>query len=158
MQITFNTNDSSDRDILKVLFSNLNSLLPEQSAQPEVATNTGTTGSGLPLSPEASGVSEPVADPAPAAPVKKTRAKKEAVEQVEKPVDTESSANTAATEATAGTSAKPLTLDEVRAALQQYTASKGVPAGIELLKKFGAGRISELDADNYASFVAECAA
>lgn len=54
--------------------------------------------------------------------------------------------------------AKPLTIDEVRAALQQFTAAKGVPAGIELLKKFNASRISELAEDNYASFVAECAA
>lgn len=53
---------------------------------------------------------------------------------------------------------RALSIDEVRAALQQYTAAKGVPAGIELLKKFSAGRISELAAEQYAAFVAECAA
>lgn len=54
--------------------------------------------------------------------------------------------------------AKKLSLDEVRAALQTFTASKGVPAGIELLKKYGAGRISELEEANYAAFAADCAA
>ena len=52
---------------------------------------------------------------------------------------------------------KAVSLDEVRAALQQFTAAKGVPAGIELLKKFNAGRISELAAEHYTAFVAECA-
>lgn len=49
------------------------------------------------------------------------------------------------------------TLDEVRSALQQYTAAKGIGAGVALLKEFGAGRISELAESDYASFVAGCA-
>ena len=53
---------------------------------------------------------------------------------------------------------KTITLDDVRGALQAFTAQKGVPAGIELLKKFGAGRISELAQENYAAFVQACAA
>lgn len=170
MQITFDTRNPQDLEILSTLFKNLDVLLqPEQSAQPEVAQNTGTTATGVDLSPEGSGVSgeavPPSASPAPEKAPRKPRAKKEevAAAPVEKQGATASSAQTAATEASAGTSAqpsdeaKPLTLDEVRAALQQFTASKGVPAGIELLKKFNAGRISELEEGDYASFVAECA-
>lgn len=54
--------------------------------------------------------------------------------------------------------AKPLTVDDVRAALQGFTAAKGVPAGLALLKTFGASRISELKAEDYAAFVKGCAA
>lgn len=52
---------------------------------------------------------------------------------------------------------RALSIDEVRAALQQYTAAKGVPAGIELLKEYGAGRISELSSSQYPLFVERCA-
>lgn len=52
---------------------------------------------------------------------------------------------------------KALSIDEVRAALQQFTAAKGVPAGIDLLKEFGAGRISELSSGQYQVFVERCA-
>jgi hypothetical protein len=53
---------------------------------------------------------------------------------------------------------KPITLDDVRAALQKFTSVSGIPAGIELLKKFGANRISELKAEDYAAFVEGCEA
>lgn len=49
------------------------------------------------------------------------------------------------------------TIDGVRVALQQFTAVKGVPAGVALLKEFGASRISELKAEQYDAFVAQCA-
>ncbi len=49
------------------------------------------------------------------------------------------------------------TLDDIRDALQTYTAAKGVPAGVELLKKYGAVRSSELAEQHYASFIKECA-
>lgn len=162
MQITFDTANPQD---LKLL----NRLLDIQNAQPEVAQNTGTAASGFfTLSTEGSGVSEPVAEqPAQAAPEKKERkprAKKgDAAEPVEKPVDTlpaeePAQEEAAPAEAAAESPSEPLTIDSVRAALQQFTAAKGVPAGIELLKKFGAGRISELEEGDYAAFVAECAA
>lgn len=50
-----------------------------------------------------------------------------------------------------------LTLDDVRSALQKYTQKHSIEAGIELLKKFGAQRVSELAADRYAEFVGGCA-
>lgn len=48
------------------------------------------------------------------------------------------------------------TIDDVRGALQMYTAEKGVAAGIAVLKSFGAGRISELKAEDYPAFMREC--
>lgn len=48
------------------------------------------------------------------------------------------------------------TIDDVRAALQRYTAVHGMPDGIALLKNYGAGRISELGVEQYPLFIAEC--
>lgn len=150
MQITFDTTNPSDLNLLAMLFN----AQPGLFAQPEVA-NTGTTATGFnPLSPEGSGVSgEAETSTASPAPVKKTRAKKEAPTEASVPVEQSAGEPTAAV-AEAST---PITLDEVRAALQAFTASKGVPAGIEVLKKFSAGRISELDESNYGAFIQECA-
>lgn len=52
-----------------------------------------------------------------------------------------------------------LSLDSLRAALQNYSKTAGLPAAVELLRKYGAARVTELadksDADK-AAFVAEC--
>jgi hypothetical protein len=45
----------------------------------------------------------------------------------------------------------PVSIDDLRAALQGFTSAKGMPAGIELLKKFGCSRISELAAKDEAT-------
>lgn len=69
------------------------------------------------------------------------------------------SAPTTASSETATTSAPAapsLSLDDIRAALQKYTQKHSIEAGIELLKKFGAQRVSELPAEKYAEFVGEC--
>lgn len=178
MQLTlaFDTDNKTDLTFLNKILDLASSM---QDAQPAVAQNTGTTGPEVStLSSGASGVDEGAATAA--APVtekaKRTRKPKEekpevvtgqewkaAAEQVEKPVDTQAAEEpapleAAPAEAAAASPSKVYSLDEVRAALQQFTAAKGVPAGIELLKKFGAGRISELADTDYASFVAECAA
>lgn len=50
-----------------------------------------------------------------------------------------------------------LTLDDVRSALQKFTQKHSIEAGIELLKKFGAQRVSELPAEKYGEFVGVCA-
>lgn len=150
MQITF-TFDTTNPTDLSLLNKITDFAAKVQEAQPEVA-NTGSTATGLnSLSPEGSGVSEPVAEKAPAAPVKRTRKPKEEAAPV---VEPEAPAEAPEQEA----EAKTYSLDEVRAALQQFTAKSGVPAGIDLLKSFNAGRISELDAGDYAAFVERCAA
>ena len=162
MQITFDTTNAQDLKILSVLMDLATSQSQmREHVQPEVTNNTGTTATGVSsLSPEGSGVSGPVAEQAPAAPVKRTRKpKEEAAAPVEKPEEpTGSSTKSEDADVSEPAPAKPLSLDEVRAALQQFTAKNGVPAGIDLLKTYGAGRISELNADQYADFVERCAA
>jgi len=157
MQITFDTTNPKDLQILEQLFANLNLPATSADAQPEVASNTGSTATGLTLSPEGSGVDESAA-PA-VAPVtekpKRTRKAKEETAPVEENVSKETEKVDTSAEPVAA-SDKPLTLDEVRAALQSFTATKGVPAGIELLKDFGATRISELAAEKYNDFVVKC--
>lgn len=101
-------------------------------------------------------------------------AKEDAVAAVGKPGEVATSAPTTDTSTTATTSPQPeqpstessaasatatpdLTLDDARNALRAYTQKHGMDAGISLLQKFGAGRISELPAEKYGEFVKECA-
>lgn len=98
-----------------------------------------------PLPPVVSGQEWRVPNPPEPSPVPEPVVEVQAQAEPELPLET----NTVAT-------ATELTLDDVRGALQGYTAKHGVPAGIELLKKFDAGRISELNADQYAAFVEAC--
>jgi hypothetical protein len=148
MQITFDTNNARDLAILEAFISTA------MSAKPTVADNGGTTATGSTLSPEGSGVSGAEAQAASSAPATEKKEPKAKKSAPTKQAATEAAPSTSA----ASADAPALTLDEVRAALQQFTASKGVPAGIELLKKYNAGRISELAEENFAAFAAECAA
>ena len=56
-------------------------------------------------------------------------------------------------------SAQPITIDDLRAALQVFTAKNGIEAGMPLLAKYNARRISEMveqsEADK-AAFIKEC--
>ena len=56
-------------------------------------------------------------------------------------------------------SARPITIDQLRAALQTFTAKNGIEAGMPLLAKYNARRISEMveqsEADKNA-FIEEC--
>jgi hypothetical protein len=61
----------------------------------------------------------------------------------------------------AGQPNTPVSIDDLRSALQAYTSAKGMPAGIDLLKKFGCSRISELaakDDGTKQNFMAEAKA
>lgn len=51
-----------------------------------------------------------------------------------------------------------LTVDDMRVALQSFSRKNGVPASVELLKKYNASRISDLAVDRYADFLKECGA
>ena len=160
------------RDQISLVANLLNNLTnaarrPSTNAQPAVAENTGSDGMGLTLSPGAiavAGAAVTGAEPEPnAAPAvvkeRKPRAKKEeaavqAGEQISGPTaHTTDGAQTAS----APVESTALTLDEVRPALQAFTAAKGMDAGIQLLKDFGAARISELKAEDFAAFVKKCA-
>ena len=157
MQITFDPFNLADMNLISSLLS---LSVPAKEAQSEVASNTDTTATGsTPSHPEGSGVTGavvageiPEAKTAPA-PVK-TRAKKEAAVQVEKQAPTD--APTADTESSSTTEAA-LSLDDVRAALQAFTASNGMPEGIAVLKSFQAVRVSELKPEQYADFIKACA-
>lgn len=49
-----------------------------------------------------------------------------------------------------------LTIDDMRVALQSFSRKNGVPASVELLKKYNASRISDLAVDRYTDFLKEC--
>lgn len=48
------------------------------------------------------------------------------------------------------------TQEDLRSALRSYSEKNGVPAAAELLKKYGASRISDLTVDRYTDFFKEC--
>ena len=110
------------------------------STQPQVVENSGSTGSAPTFTPSDDAVVG--ADVAGEQPEDKSA-------PTDVSEDTQSSAP-------AAESSTVLTLDDVRAALQGFTAANGVPAGIELLKEFGATRISELKAEQFAAFMGKC--
>lgn len=176
MQITFDTSNTKDLNILCKLLAAAQIL----HAQPEVVDNTGTVGlAASAMTSKANGVSDgageaadAAGDPTPAldnvqAEAKGKRGRKPKVDAPEpepitsgdewKVPETKPDPQRDANPQPEGEPVKQLTLDDVRGALQQFTAEKGVPAGVELLKKFNAGRISELAAADYAEFVKACA-
>ncbi len=53
--------------------------------------------------------------------------------------------------------AKEFTIDNVRAALKEYTEEHGIERGIELLAGYGAARVTELTPGQYGVFVEACA-
>lgn len=162
MQITFDTANPQDLEILKAILPKFS---PRQleDAQPAVA-NTGSVASAEdhPQSPEGNAVSG--ADTAPA-PVKKRGRMKPEVRDVEQPeiaVEQEEIAQNDEIPAVEPEKiaveqpAKDYTIDDVRSALQAFTAKAGIDGGIQLLKNFGAQRISELKPTDYAAFVGAC--
>lgn len=182
MHITFHTEHLTQHDaqILRAIASAFDfpAAAVSPQPQPEVGDNTGTSSTGITLSPGADGVSEPVGSDAPgsapeitafetpkrtrkpkqetaAAPADPTPAPAAAAATTESgaSVDTASSASSAAPQADTATK---LTLDDVRAKLQAFTGAKGIDAGLALLGEFKAGRISELKAEDYPAFVAKC--
>jgi hypothetical protein len=58
--------------------------------------------------------------------------------------------------AAAAASSNPGTLEDARKALQSYSQKTSMDDAIQLLKKFGAQRISDLNDENRANFIAEC--
>lgn len=149
------------------------------NSQPAVEENTGNDGTGLSPSPGAVVVSVesvvageiPEAKTDSTAPVieakRRGRPRKEVPgvpvgkSEPQSPASTEDSApkeesSSTSTDAEPAPTSPDLTLDDVRAALQEFTGAKGVPAGIALLREFGAARVSELPADKYAAFVEQC--
>ena len=148
MNITFDTNNPKDLEFLDRFLA-----VVAPTVAPAVAPYESPT---LPC--EGNGVGEEAeVDAAPATDKKRGRKPKEvvAVERVKEsasPVEPQSGTDAVVS----APHDKPLTLDDVRAALQQYTAVKGIVEGMRLLRKYDAGRVSELSADKYSAFIAEC--
>jgi hypothetical protein len=165
MQITFDPFNAADMTLISSLLS---LSVPAKAAQSEVASNTDTTATEAPLPhSEGSGVTGavvageiPEAKTAPA-PVK-TRKAKEVVAPVPTPAPTpapiqEDPPLPLELPLAIAELAQDYTLDDVRAALQAFTASKGMPEGIAVLKSFQAVRVSELKPEQYADFIKACA-
>lgn len=164
MQITFDTTNPQDLEILLTILPKFASSHPRADAQPQVVNSGSDTSDGfVPQYAEGVAVSE-AAESAPAPVKKRGRIKPEmrgvepaeiAVEQEETP-ENEQIQRVEPAPAAVEQSAKEYTIDDVRGALQAFTAKAGIEGGIQLLRNFGAQRISELKASDYAAFVAGC--
>ena len=133
-------------------------------AQPEVAQNTGSSEPAPPFTGDLAGqpesaaeVSPPTTSAAPAVTEQKCgrgRPRKETPQESAVPAVDEQAPAEPAQE-----SAQPITIDDLRAALQVFTAKNGIEAGMPLLAKYNARRISEMveqsEADK-AAFIKEC--
>lgn len=174
----------SDATFLNALAESIRAML---QPQPAVGENTGTSASGSVSLTEGAGVSGEVASGANAAsspaPEKRKpgRPTKEALE-ARKAVEAAAMAGHAQGGAAAPTGetqaqgsgmvagsasageekpagdTKAYTLDDVRAKLQAFTTAKTIDAGLDLLREFGASRVSEVKPEQYAEFMAKCEA
>lgn len=155
-----------------------------QLAQPEVAQNTGSSepvppftgdpagqpaGSAQQERMESAAPTEPPAEGAAPAVTERKRGRG----RPRKETDQESTAPAVEEQAPAeqgqsgakaspdGESAQPITIDDLRAALQVFTAKNGIEAGMPLLAQYNARRISEMaeqPEDAKAAFIKECQA
>jgi hypothetical protein len=162
MNITFDTNNPKDLEFLDKFLS---VVAPTVGAAVEIVQTSAPVPAPAPAPAQAPA---PVAEPEVEAPAAKTEAPKRG--RKAKAVETAVAEPEAAPQVDAELEPEfdneadqqsdyvaALSLDEVRSALQQYTAANGIVAGLTLLRKYNAGRVSELDAKDYAAFAAECA-
>lgn len=164
MQLHLNLQAMSVRE-LTATSAFLQALTFGEQAQPAVASNTGSTEpvaspTGDPAGSPAQSQSEVVALPASTSEAV-TEPKKRGRKPKEDVVTAEQAAAVDETACIEQPKARPITIDDLRAALQRFTAASGMPAGIELLKGFGCNRISELAEkgdDVKAAFIAKCPA
>lgn len=164
MQITFDPFNQVEKSFVESLLGALTpgddaaTLHGSPRAQPVVAHNDGIDGDGSSTGPglvdDTGGRAEPPSAPSGDTPKKRGRKPKAAAS-----IDDETVADSATLAEEPAPAADVLpTLDQVRDALQQYTVKNGITGGVELLKEFGAARVSELAAGDFASFIARCAA
>lgn len=154
MQITFDPFNATERSFVKSLLdggvrpSSGDAGVPHSPppTQPEVVHNTGTVVTGFAPFPPGDDGGEGEATDLPASPAENTFPKKRG----RKPAET-------AQAPTPKDGVKPLTLDDVRTALQAYASVHGVASSLELLSTFDAQRISELKEEEYADFIRRCA-
>ncbi len=162
MQITFDPFNQVEKSFVESLLGALTAgdeaaaLHAPLSAQPVVAENDGIVGDGNSTRPgsddDAGGRAEPPSAPPGDTPKKRGRKPKSAQAEVV----VEGEAPVEATPEPAPAADVLPTLDQVRAALQAYTVKNGITGGIDLLKDFGAARVSDLAAGDYAAFITKC--
>lgn len=153
MQITFDPTNPLERSYVESLLGNLAAsneaaVHDTPQAQPVLAYKAGiadTVAVSSGLSDEDAG--EGVAPPAALSgePAKKRGRKPKAEAESAAPAVAESATKDVLPD-----------LDKVREALQRFTAKNGIGAGVDLLKDFGAARVSELAAGEYAAFIEKC--
>lgn len=150
MQISFDPTNPLELEFIKKLFepSSLSGSLAEVDVANNVSTFTVSTASsddGVSVGDAASVSSLTEAAPNSAEKPKRGRKPKEdKAAPVEEPA--------------AVGEAKPVSIDDVRAALQSYTVKNGMEAGINLLAEYQASRVGELNEAHFAEFVEKCAA
>lgn len=106
----------------------------KEQAQPEVADNTGSDAADFPSSEDSSPESSFAAGV------------------------TGEEGGATADETPLYASPAPVTVERVREALKNVMETHGMPMCTEILKQFGAARVSELDPKHYANFVDACEA
>lgn len=134
-------------------------------AQPEVAQNTGSPEPAPPFTGDPAGQPESAVEDSPSnsstAPAVteqkrgRGRPRKETAQESPAPAVEEQAPAAPAQEAA------PITIDDLRAALQVFTAKNGIEAGMPLLAKYNARRISEMaeqSEEAKAAFIKECQA
>lgn len=83
------------------------------------------------------------------------RTKKKAVAAKAKP-DPEPQAEATEPEAEDTKPEKPPTVDDAREAAMRLRDAKGMPGVLDTLRRFGAGKVSEVPEDKRAEFIAAC--
>lgn len=184
MQITFDPFNPHERNVVNAVLSKVSAGGSAPAAEPAVAYNTGSVASESLASSEggAGGYAGEAtaasigadASPAPETAPKK-RGRKPKSETAPEPEAPEPGAvvhgalqyhgaltgrwesETAPEPEPEATDNNPPTIDDVRGALQEYTVRHGVPAGVALVKEFGAERVGEINPGDYHAFVKRCA-
>jgi hypothetical protein len=142
--------------------------LPQSTFMGQTDEQTAPTigASGQPDGPKTDGATAMRPVESPAKRTRRTKAEMEAAKAESTPEISKAAQHPATSTAetlppSAGQPNTPVSIDDLRSALQAYTSAKGMPAGIDLLKKFGCSRISELaakDDGTKQNFMAEAAA
>lgn len=177
MKIEFDTQNPNEiRFVAEMLTRLANRAANDNTtnAQPEVASNTGSTVSGSSptigvFPPEDSGVSGDEAATAASTPAVEKRRGRPAKVKLDPtpepdPIRIQVPARPSVPEpeptpepvAAVPVADKALTMDDVRTALESFIAKHGLPDGKALLKTYNAGRISELAVEAYAEFIQAC--
>lgn len=164
MQITFDPFNPHERNVVNAVLSKVSAGAVAPAAEPAVAYNTGSVASEFLASSEGdaggyAGEATAASIGADASPAPETAPKKRGRKPKSEtaPEPEQIAAVDDAPEPEATDNNNPPTIDDVRRALQEYTVRHSVPAGVALVKEFGAERVGEINPGDYHAFVKRCA-